>query len=115
MAKVTVYSKLPISVKFTNPANNHVFELKGMNSHVLDVAPNTPQANIIDEEDWQFVKDKYGERKSYFDKINGDMFFTAKNVKESKAKMDDSKPVIEDQFLVTKTAKINQYKEDSLG
>jgi len=88
MAKVTVYSKLPISVKFTNPANNHVFELKGMNSHVLDVAPNTPQANIIDEEDWQFVKDKYGDRKSYFDKINGKGEVTDEWVEATKKEID---------------------------
>lgn len=115
MAKITVYSKFPIGVEFFNPANNHKITMRGMNSHVLDVAPNTPQANIMDEEDWQFIRDKYGERKSYFDKVNGDMFFTAKNTKESKIKLNDTKPVIEEKFLVTKSAQIHEYKEDSLG
>jgi hypothetical protein len=115
MSKVIVYSKLPTSVKFFNPANSHEIILQGINTHVAEVPAGTPRANQVDAEDWEFIKTKYGDRKSYFDPINGDMFFTAKNDKEARVKLNDSKPVIDEQFMVTKSKKIGAYKEDNLG
>lgn len=115
MSTVTVYSKLPTSVKFFNPNNNHEVILEGINQHVAFAPVGTPRANQVAAEDWEWIKTTYGDRKSYFDKINGDMFFTAKNEKEAKQKLNDSKPVMADEFLVGKSKKLTAYKEDRLG
>lgn len=115
MNKITVYSKLPTSVKFFNPNNNHEIILEGINQHLVDVPAGTPRSNEIDQEDWDFIKTKYADRKSYFDKTNGDMFFTAKNVKEARQKLSDSKPVIAEEHMVTKNKNVSLYKEDRLG
>lgn len=115
MSKITIYSKYPIPVQFFNPSNNHTFILEGMNSHAVEVPAGTPKANQVDAEDWQWLKETYGTRKSWFDPINGDMFYEAKNEKDAKLKMADSKPVIDDIHLVSKQKNVQNYKEDKLG
>jgi hypothetical protein len=119
MAKVTVYSKYPVGVQFTNPNNGHEVEFKGVNSHKLEfdnasghhkliVPENLPYSNLVDEEDWLYFKDKYGNRSAYFDKLNGDCFYTAKDEKEAISKNDNTKKMIDDKFIVSKQKGISK-------
>ena len=122
MAKINVYSKFPIAVQFENPNNGHNVIIYGVNSHKLEfngslnlhtqiVENHVPFTNEIDEEDWAYFKEKYGNRTAYFDKLNGDCFFTAKDIKEATIKSKDTKDMVDDKFVVSKQTNIKQTKK----
>jgi len=122
MTKITVYSKFPIGVQFYNPNNGRDVTLNGTNSHKLEydnatghhkliVPDNLPYANVIEEEDWNYFKEKYGNRTAYFDKLNGDCFYTAKDEKEAISRNDNSKKMIDDKFIVSKQKGISKQSK----
>lgn len=113
---IQVYSKFPINVEFYNPTNNSHFIIKGTNQHKLDGVEGVARLNTLRKDDWEWLKETYKDRKSFFDKFGGDMFYVAGNQKEADQHVEDSKQIIDDKYLVTgKKSTIKKYTKDNLG
>lgn len=111
---IKVYSRYPIAVQEYNPNTDRTMILKGVNSHAITVPMGTPYCNEVEEEDWQHFLSKYGNRKAYFDKRNGDMFFTASSKADAAKRVADSKPVVDEKHIVTKQKTVENYKNSEV-
>lgn len=113
---VQIYSKFPINVEFHNPNNNSRFVIQGTNQHKLDGVENIARLNTIRKDDWEWLKETYKDRKSFFDKFGGDMFYLAGNQKEADQRAADSKQIIDDKYIVSdKKSGVKKYTKDNLG
>lgn len=119
----TIYSRCITSLSFDYLGDTITFH--GMNKHGFNFANGSFHPDLSKEgvpfanpnipiDAWTFFKNKYGDRSSYFDKRNGDLFFEATSIKEAISKVKDSKPVISDKDLISKQKGIKQIAKNEV-
>ena len=120
MALVNVYSRSPISHKFTVIDGGYEKEqiILGMNTIPLEVLTrDCPKITQVDDALFAKIKDKYKNHVSIFGgkdalgrKIEAQIYL-AKDESEAKIMMDDFKPIIGEMQMATKTKGIEKLKE----
>jgi len=117
-----VFSRSPIGHQFSIIQNGieNVYVIKGTNSHqVLTGGAEVPFKTEMEESVFNAIKAKYVDHIGLFggkDPISGRtldaQIYLAKNESEAKKKMDDSKPVITQNEMVSKVTGISKFKDE---
>jgi len=120
MALINVYSRSPISHQFSvidEKGDEFIQIIKGVNCIPLEViTKDCPMVTQVEESIWKKITDKYKDHMQFFGgktpegkNIDAQMY-TAKTDKEAKIRMHDSKPIIGDMQMATKTQGIEPNK-----
>lgn len=126
MSMIKVYSRSPISHKFTlYPSGiETTYVIKGINSHaILTGGIDVPYVTEMDEAVFNEIKKEYAghiklfggtypspERAKKFDAL----IYTAKNEAEATRIMKDSKPVLGDNEVISKTKGIEKFNNKDI-
>lgn len=121
MSMIKVYSRSPIAHKFKLYTNGveTIYVIKGANSHVVRTGGfDVPYITEIDEAVFSEIKKEYASHVNLFGgtypppempKKFDALIYTAKNESEATRIMKDSKPVLGDNEVISKTKGIEKF------
>lgn len=120
MGTINVYCRSPISHQFpliTSSGEEVTYVIEGMNKIGLAaVTKDTPKLNVMDEAVFNTIKTAYKDHFRLFGGKNHQgikfdaLIYTAADDKDGKKIMNDSKPVITEKEIATKTKGIEKLK-----